>query len=332
MLHARKKRVTSTGGFVPIRKLVFSLLLAGPMAFIASPASGQDFPTRPIRIVTSEIGGLNDFTARMIAQSMAGSIGQPVIVDNRGRVAIDITAQAAPDGYTLVSYANNFWLFPFIEKSYRFDPVRDFSPVTLAVSAPNVLVIHPTVQAKSVRDFIALAKAQPGALNYGAGATGGTPHLAAELFKSMAGVNIVRISFKGTGPAITGLLGGEVQMAFATPGTVNSHIQAGRLRALGVTSLKPTSLAPGLPTLASEGLPGYEAIAVTALFGPAKMPAKIVDKLSQEMAKAMNQPATKEQFMKGGADVVASSPPELGRFMKSEMQKWEKIVRAALAE
>lgn len=317
---------------MPIPKFICRLLLAGPVVFMSTMASGQDFPSRPIRIVTSEVGGLNDFTARMISQGMAGSIGQPVIVDNRGRVAIDITAQASPDGYTLVSYANNFWLFPFIEKNYRFDPVRDFSPVTLAVTAPNVLVIHPSVPAKSVREFIALAKARPGALNYGAGATGGTPHLAAELLKSMAGVDIVRISFKGTGPAITGLLGGEVQMAFATPGTVNPHIAAGRLKALGVTSAKPTPLAPGLPTLAAEGLPGYEAIAMTALFAPAKVPTKILDKLSQEMAKAMNQPETKERFLKAGAEVVASSPQELGRIMKSEMQKWEKVVRAALAE
>jgi tripartite-type tricarboxylate transporter receptor subunit TctC len=149
------------------------------------------------------------------------------------------------------------------------------------------------------------------------------------LFKGMAGVNVVRISFKGTGPAITGLVGGEVQMGFATPGSVNPHIQSGRLRALGVTSAKPTPLAPGLPTLAAEGLPGYEAIAMTALFAPAKVPAKILDKLSQEMAKAMNLPDTKDRFLKAGAEVVASSPQELAKLMKSEMQKWEKVIKAS---
>lgn len=192
-----------------LSRTLCSLLLAGVTVVSCAAAYGQAFPSRPIRIATSEIGGINDLASRMIAQGLAGSIGQPVIVDNRGIIAIDIVAKATPDGHTLLCFANNFWVLPFLQDNYPYDPIRDFSPITLVVTAPNILAVNPAVAATSVKELVALAKAKPGVLNYGAGATGGAPHLSAELFKAMAGVNIVRVNYKGTAQALNGVIGGE---------------------------------------------------------------------------------------------------------------------------
>jgi tripartite-type tricarboxylate transporter receptor subunit TctC len=329
----------TSGGYVRIAKLLVSLYATAMMVLSAGSASGQAsstgsgqaYPSKPVRIVTSEAGGLNDFTARMIAPGLSNSLGQPVIVENRGVSSIDIVGKALPDGYSVICYANNFWLLPFLQDTVTFDPIRDFAPVTLAVTAPNVMVVHPSVAANSVKELIALAKAKPRTLNYGAGATGGTPHLAAELFKNLAGVNVVRVNYKGTGPAIVGIVGGEVQMMFATPGGVNPHVKAGKLKAVGVTSLQATALAPGLSPLAEQGLPGYEAIAMTALLAPARTPAARVNRLSQEMARAMQSAEVKERFFNAGAEVVGSSPEQLLRVMKSEMPKWSKIIKESKA-
>jgi tripartite-type tricarboxylate transporter receptor subunit TctC len=300
-----------------------------PLLAAAGAASGQGFPTKPVRFVTSQPGGLNDFTARVIAQPLAGTLGRPVIVDNRGAIAIDIVARSAPDGHTVLCFANNFWLLPFLQEKAAFDPVRDFTPLTLAVTAPNVLAVHASVPAGSPRELIAVARARPGALNYGAGATGGTPHLAAELFKTMAGVNIVHVGYKGTGAALTALVGGEIQMMFAGPGSVEPHVKSGRLKALAVTSRVPSALAPGLPTLSESGLPGYEATAMIAFLAPAKTPPAIVTRLNQEMVKALKLPDTRERFFAAGTEVAASSPDELMRLMKSEMARWGPIIRQA---
>ena len=274
----------------------------------AGAASAQTFPVRHVRVVTSQAGGLNDLTARVIAPALSSALGRQVIVDNRGATAIDIVAKAAPDGHTVLCFANNFWLLPFMQDNATFDPIRDFSPLTLAVTAPNVLAVHSSVPAGSVKELIAIARARPGALNYGAGATGGTPHLAAELFKSMAGVNIVHVGYKGTGPAVIALAAGEIHMMFAGPGSVDPQVRAGRVKALAVTSRAPSALAPGLPTLSESGLSGYEATAMIALFAPARTPAAIVTRLNQEMVKALNLPEVKEKLLAAGTEVVASSP------------------------
>ena len=306
--------------------LLAKMLLPG-VAALAPDASGQDFPARPVRIVTSQAGGLNDLTARVIAQPLSAALGKPVIVDNRGIVAIDIVAKASPDGHTILCFANNFWLLPFLQDRVTFDPVNDFTPLTLAVTAPNVLAVHASVAASSVKELIALAKARPGALNYGAGATGGTPHLAAELFKTMAGVNIVHIGYKGTGPALTALVGGEIQMMFAGPGSVDPHVKAGKLKALAVTSRVRSTLAPGLPTLSESGLPGYEATAMIALLAPAGAPAGVASRLNREMVKALNLPEVKEKLLSAGTEVAGSSQGELTAIMKSEMKRWAPVIR-----
>ena len=295
-----------------------TMIATGLAVLASSTAAAESFPSRHIRVVTSQPGGLNDLTAR--------ALGRQVIVDNRGAVAIDIVARATPDGHTILCYANNFWLLPFLQDKVAFDPIKDFAPLTLAVTAPNVLVVHASVPASSVKELIAIAKSRPGTLNYAAGATAGTPHLAGELFKAMAGIDIVHVGYKGTGPAIIALVSGETHMMFAGPGSVDPHVKARRLKALAVTSRVPSALAPGLPTLWESGLPGYEATAMIALLAPAGTPPTIATRLNQEIVRVLNAPEVKEKFLAAGTEVAGSSPAQLTQIMKSEMARWEKVI------
>ena len=290
----------------------------------------QNFPNKPIRIVASAPGGNGDFMARMVALETSGGFGQPVIVDNRSVVAlIDVVSRAAPDGYTLAVVGNSFMIGHLLTKKPTYDPVRDFSPVVLVTSSPNVLVVHPSVAAKSVGELVALAKAKPGMLNYASAATGGPQHLSGELFKALAGVNIVRIPYKGNGPALNDLLGGQVQMMFATASGVMSHAKSGRLRALAVTSAQPTALVPGLPTMAASGVPGYESVQVLGLFAPAKTPATLITRLNQEIVRAVTRAEVKQKFFDSGNDIIGSSPREAADKLKSEIAVWGKVINDA---
>ena len=230
-----------------LRRLVFALLAAGPAC--ASCAGAQDYPVKPVRMITAEAGGGSDLVARVIAQGLSARFGRQMIVDNRGLNGPEIVARAQPDGYTLLSYGTVVWLSPLMRKA-AWDPLADFVPVILMVVSPNVVVVHPALAVHSVRELIAYAKAKPGTLNYAAGGSGATSHLAAELFKVMAGVNIVTIAYKGNGPAINDLIGGQVQLMFATATSAAPHLKTGRLRPIAVTSEKPTRLFPDLPTVA----------------------------------------------------------------------------------
>src|SRR4051812_7007239 len=215
-------------------------------------AWAQSFPSRAVHIVTSEPGGGGDFVARLIAQGISPALGQSVVVDNRpsGVIPAQTVAQAPPDGHTLLVFGNSVWIGSLIQPT-PYDPQRDFSPVTMATRSPNILVVHPSLPVKSVADLVALAKARPGELNYASGAVGGAPHVSAELFKALARVNMVGVPFKGAGPSLIALIGGEVQLTFASAASVVPHIKAGRLRALGVTTAQPSALAPGLATVAA---------------------------------------------------------------------------------
>jgi tripartite-type tricarboxylate transporter receptor subunit TctC len=302
-------------------------IIASALTLLASGAvSAESFPSRHIRVVTSQPGGLNDLTSRGIAEPLARGLGRQIVVDNRGAVAIDIVAKATPDGHTILCYANNFWLLPFLQDKVSLDPIRHFAPITLAVTAPNVLAVHASVPATSVGELIAIAKSRPGALNYAAGATAGTPHLAGELFKAMAGINIVHVGYKGTGPAIIALVSAETHMMFAGPGSVDPHVKAGRLKALAVTSRSPSALAPGLPTLWESGLPGYEATAMIALLAPAGTPPAVVTRLNQEIVKVLHSPEVKERLLAAGTEIAGSSASQLTQIMKSEMARWKKII------
>lgn len=300
-------------------------------AAVFGVAAAADFPTRAVRIVVPGTGGGGDFVARVIGEGLAGPLGQSVVVENRptGIIPGTIVSQAQPDGYTLLLSGSALWLAPFVYEKVPFDPVKDFSPVTLAVSTPNVLVVHPALPAKSVKDLIAVAKARPGTLNYASGSTGAANHLAAELFKSMAGVDIVRINYKGAGAGLAALISGEVQVMFVSAGSVAPHIAAAIVRALAVTSAQPTELAPGLPPLAAAGLPGYESVSIYGIFVPAKTPKVIVNKLNREIVGVLNKPHVKERLFKAGAEVIGSSPEQLAAVIKSDMVRSGKLIKDA---
>ena len=303
-------------------------VIAGAMA-----ASGQDYPRKPIRLVTAEPGGGNDFAARLIVQGLGGSLGQPMIVDNRGGaggiIAADIVAKAQPDGYTLLLYANNIWIIPLLRSNAPFDVIRDFAPITWAAKSPNTVVVHPALPVKSVEDLIAHARARPGELNYGSGGSGSSTHLAVELLKSMAGVNFVRVPFRGNAPALNALFAGEVHLMIATAGTVAPHLKSGRLRALAVTSAQPSPLAPGLPTVAASGLPGYESIQIYGVFAPGRTSSVIVKRLHDEIVRVLGRADVKEKFLAAGVEPVGSTPQQLAATIKSEIVRMSKVIKDA---
>ena len=306
--------------------LLCATLLAG------NTVSAQSYPGRPIRMVTSAPGGSSDFAARLVAQGLASGLGQQVIIENRGGgvAAIEIVAKALPDGYTLLYYGSILWLLPLMQEAKSYDTLRDFAPVALAVTSPNIVLVHPGVQAKSIKELIAVAKSRPGALNYGSGGAGSSGHLAAELFKSMAGVDMVRIPFKGSGPALTALIAGEIQVLMSSAGGMSAHIKAGRVRALAVTSAKRSASLPDLPTVAEAGIPGYEYGQMSGVFAPAKTPAAIVSRLSQETVRAANTADIKEKLFSAGVDAAPnSSPREFTAQIKSEISRLGKVIKDA---
>ena len=312
----------------PRSVMMFSV---GLLAAGAGVASGQDYPNKPVRMVTAAPGAAGDFVARLAALGLTESWGQQVIVENRGGsgvIPIEIVAKALPDGYTLLVFGTTLWLLPLIQK-VSYNPIGDFSPITLAAVTPLLLVVHPSLPVKSIKELIAWAKAKQGELNYASGISGSATHLPAELFKAMAGVNIVRVAYKGGAPAISALIGGEVQVMFATASGAGPHVNSGRLRALAVTSAQPSALFPGLPTVAASGLPGYDAASIMCIFAPAKTPAALVGRLNRDIVRVLNKADVKERFIKAGSEVVASSPKELAAAMKSDMATMGKVIRDA---
>jgi tripartite-type tricarboxylate transporter receptor subunit TctC len=254
-------------------RVVVAMLSTAAIVLGVSAAYGQDYPNKPIRLVASTAGGGGDFTARLIAPGLAPALGQPVIVDNRSGsvLASEAAAKAPPDGYTLLVIGSSLWVTPLLQK-VPYDVVRDFSPVSAIAREVGLVAVHPSLPVKSIKDLIALAKARPGELNYSFASPGSSSHLGAQLFTSLAGINIVGIPYKGNGPAATALIGGEVQLLITDVGLLMPHARSGKLRALAVTSATPTTLAPGMPTVAASGLPGYEATTMTGLLAPAKTP------------------------------------------------------------
>jgi len=291
-------------------------------------SSAQNYPHKPIRFVTGAPGGGGDFVARLMAQGLTGPLGQPVIVDNRGNIPGEIVAQALPDGYTLLVDSSSFLIGPLLQKM-PYDAVKDFSPISWVVMSLNILAVHPSVPANSVKELIALAKAKPGQLNYGSGGAGSSTHLAAELFKSMAGIDIVRIPYKGAGPAMAALIAGEVQMVLGSAGSVTPLMKSGKLKALAVTSAQPSALFPGLPTMAATGVPGYESVAIHGIFAPVKTPAATVRILNEEVVRVVNTADVKEKFLKAGLETVGSSPEQFAAAIKSDLARMSKVIKEA---
>ncbi len=312
-----------------LRHFLVTTVAASSTLTAIEQALSQEYPAKTIRIVTATPGGANDFMARLIAQESAPSLGQQVVVDNRpGSLIGELVAKAPPDGYTILIAGPTFTLSPLLQKE-SYDPIRDFAPITLAGTTPNLVAVHPALPVRTIRDLVALAKARPGELNYASTGTGGAAHLFTELLKSMAGINMVRINYKGAGQAVTALVSGEMQLSIATSGSVTQHIKSGRLRVLAVTSAKPSTMFPGLPTVAASGLPGYEAIQMQSVCAPAKTPAAIVRRLNQEIVRVLNREDSKQKLWNFGVEVAATTPEELAAAIKSDMATWDKVIKSA---
>jgi tripartite-type tricarboxylate transporter receptor subunit TctC len=301
-------------------------------AIAAVPALtlAQNYPAKAVRLVVGGTGGGSDTTARMLSLVLAAPLGQQVVVDNRpsGVIPGEIVAKAAPDGYTLLVTGSSLWISPLLQPT-SFDATRDFAPVMLVASSPSVLSVHPALPVRSVKDLIALARARPGELNYGTSGQGSAPHLSAELFKSMAKVNIVRVNYRSAGATLNDLLAGEVQMSFNTTSSVVPHLKTQRLRALAVSSAKRSALLPDLPTIAAAGLPGYESVSPAALFAPANTSAAIIERVNRDAAQGLKRDDVREKLSNVGFEIVASSPEALGAMVKSEIVKWGDVIRQA---
>ena len=314
-----------------LSRLHIELLLAGLTILGAGAVCGQDYPVKTIRIITSEPGGGPDLAARLVAPVASSYLGQPMIVDNRsggGSIYGGIVAKAAPDGYTLLVTGNAFWIGPLM-RAASYDPVKDFSAVSLLFNAPNIVVMHPSLPTKSIRELIELARRRPGELNFASSTIGSSPHLAAELFKAMAGVNIVHIPYKSGGAAAINLIGGQIEFAFATAASVAPYIKSGRVKALAVTSAKPTALAPGLPTVSASGLPGYESVSTIGMFAPARTPMTIINRINQEVVRAVTTADVKEKFFNAGVEAAGSTPEEFSARVYSDVVQIGKLIKDA---
>lgn len=280
-------------------------------------------------MIAAEAGGANDIPARLVAQGLSARVGQPVVVINRPGPALagEMLAKSPADGYTLMFYGSSIWLQPFLQDSISWDPLKDFAPITLSSSSPNVLVVSNNLPANTVQELIALAKAKPGELNYGTASAGSGNHLAAELFKKMAGVDVVGIKYKGAASALSDMMAGRIQFMFPAAASVSGHIRTGKLRALAVTTLKPSPLGAGLPTVASSGLPGYESKQVHGIFATAGTPAAIIGRLNQDIVAYLSLADTKARFFDLGLETVGSSPEELAATVKSDMTVLGKLIK-----
>ncbi|MBI3069009.1 MAG: tripartite tricarboxylate transporter substrate binding protein [Betaproteobacteria bacterium] len=300
---------------------------------VAGAVSGQEYPARTIRIITGGAGGGNDIVARLIAHELTGRLGQQVIVDNRasGTIPGEVVAKAEPDGYTLVLGGRSFWIAPLmVSGKMPYHPVKDFSPITIPVRTVNILAVHPSLPVKSVKDLVALARARPGELNYGASGIGSSPHLAGELFNAVAGVNIVRINYRAMPAVYVDLMSGQVQVAFGSATSVAPHMKSGKMKALAVTSAQPSRLAPGLPTVAASGLPGYEFVSPFVMLAPARTPKPIVGRLHKEIVLVLNDAGIRDKLLNSKiGEAVGSSPEQVAAMMASEMDKLGRIIKGA---
>jgi len=311
----------------------FSLALALSLV-PAQVAYAQSYPVRPVRLVVPyPPGGPTDFVARTVAQKLSEHLGQQVVVDNRPGagtiIASELVQRAAPDGYTLLfGTGGGTFLTPLMLPKVPYDPHRDFAPVAMLVVSPQVLVVHPSVPANSVRELVALAKAKPGALNFASVGTGTSPHLGGELFQSLTGTKIVHVPYKGTAPAMTDLVAGRVQIMFTSMPTVLAHVKAGRLKLLGTGGTRRSAVISETPPVA-ETVPGFELVTWYGVFAPAKTPQAIIKRLNAEIAKVLADPSSRDPMMAQGLEPTTMSPEELKRYTETETKRWSKLIRAA---
>lgn len=317
---------------------VTRILTAGALLFVAwSAAAQQAYPNKPVRLVIPAApGGGTDTLGRLIARKLSLGLGQSVIVENRGgaggNIATGLVAKSAPDGYTLILVNTAFSVAPSLYRNPGFDAERDFAPITHLMISPLLLVAHPSVPVKSVRDLIALAKQRPGELNFASAGIGQSNHLAAELFKSMAKIDIVHVPYNGGGPALADVIGGHVTLFFGSIMSTLPHAKSGKLRALAVTSLKRARGAPEVPTLAEAALTGFEAVGWYGVLAPAASPRDIVNRLSQEFTRSLESPEVQENIINDGGEPVGGTADQFAAFIKAELAKWGEVIRVSGAK
>jgi tripartite-type tricarboxylate transporter receptor subunit TctC len=317
-----------------VRIIQRGMIAAVALAIAAPHAMAQEYPAKAVRLVVPYLpGGSTDIIARIIAPRIGASLGQQVVVDNRGGGAsipgTDAVARAAPDGYTLLLANIALGANPNLFRKLPYDAERDLAPVAVAAVMPTLLVSHPSIPARNVKELIAFAKARPGALYYGSAGNGSVNHLTMEVFRWMAGIDVVHVPYKGGAPAFTDLMGGQLSLMFPTVVMASYHIKSGRLVPLGISSAKRSSVLPDIPTVAEAGVPGFDVNEWQLLVAPARTPAAIIDRLQGELVKAMQDPEAKERIMGLGAEPVGSTPREAASFLKNEIARWAKVSKEA---
>ncbi len=299
----------------------------------ASAADAAAYPNKPVRIIVPFApGGPTDIVARTVAQKLSESFGQSVVVDNRpgagGVMGADLAAKGTADGYTLLLCSTGpMAINPGLLRNMPYDALRDFAPITLVVTIPYLLLVHPSFPAQSVKELLALARAKPGQLNYGSAGNGTTSHLAMELFRSMANIRVVHVPYKGSAPAAIDLIGGQLQLLFEAPPSSLPFVRSGKLRALGISTARRTPLLPDMPTISEAGVPGYEVLTWSGICAPAKTPRSIITRLNETIVQGVTSRETRERFSALGADVVANTPDDFGQFIVSELAKWSRVIR-----
>ena len=316
---------------------VVSALAVLGLAAAALPVAAQTYPVRPIRIIVPfAAGGSSYIIARMIGQKFTESWGQPTIIDNRAgggsTIGTDLVAKASPDGYTLLLQTIAFAINASLQKKLPYDPMKDFAPVTQISALPLVLVVHPSLPVTTVKELVALAKARPGQISYASSGSGTSPHIAAEMLKSMAQIDVIHIPYKGNAPAMTDLLGGHVTVNVGLLPVVLPYVNAGKLRALAVTTAQRVAALPQLPTLQESGFPDYEINSWQGVFAPARTPADVVTKLNREIVRILASPDVRQRLMSEGAEPIGSAPGQFDAYVNAEIAKWAKVVKESGAQ
>jgi tripartite-type tricarboxylate transporter receptor subunit TctC len=317
---------------LPPLMLIAGLAVAPPSG--AQPAASPGWPVKPLRLVIPFApGGTTDNIGRLLAMRLAEPLGQTMVVDNRpgagGMIGADLVAKAVPDGYTFLMMTIAFPINAGMRKDLPFDPIKSFAPVTQLVSLPLMLVVHPSVPAKSVKELAALARARPGQLTYATSGHGTSPHMAAAMFTSMTKTDMIHVPYKGNAPTLVDLLGGQVSMTFGIAHQFLPHVRSGRLRALAVTTAKRTGFAPQVPTIAESGLDGYEISAWQGILAPAGIPREIASRMSSEIGRILRHPEVVERLTGEGAEPVASTPEAFGEYLRAELARWSRVGREA---
>lgn len=328
------KTIIKRAGYLAITAALCSAAAGNAGAQTAKAAKSAAYPDKPVRLlIASAAGGGTDIIARLLGNRLAEIWGQPVVADNRpgggGVISTDILTKASPDGHTLLLQSVGISYAPALYKNLPFDVKRDIAAVALVASQPFVLAVHPSVPAKSVAELIRYAKAKPGEVRFGSGGVSGASHLGSELFRTVAGLNMVHVPYKGTGPGMTALLGGEIHMLIVGVATVLPHARSGKVRALGVTGARRVPAMPDLPTVAEDGLPGYAFDVWYGLFAPAKTPRAIIARINADANKALQEAETRQRFASAGVEPAGGSVEEFSRYLSAEIDKWAKVIREA---